>query len=213
MMHTLSLRRILTSKLSATGHARRKLSDTLDEDNRTASEALAYIDKLYHIENEAKEEGLIGDALKEKRQKESYPVILQFEKWMYVTASKTSQNSRIGKAIKYTLPLMPRLARYVYDGRFCIDNNLIENAIRPLGLGRKNFLFCGNHDAVVCAAIVYSLVYTCKAVGKDPREWMEDGLVRIPGNENYREALRELLIDKRVKNCPTRTNFSQLGTT
>ena len=101
-------------------HVRRKWSDALDEDKRTASEALAYINKLYHIENEAKEAGITGDVLKEKRQKESYPIILQFEKWMYETARKTSENSRIGKAIKYTLPLMPRLGRYVNDGRFCI---------------------------------------------------------------------------------------------
>ena len=71
----------------------------MDEDKRTASEALAYINKLYHIENEAKEAGIAGDALKEKRQKEAYPVILQFEKWMYETVTRSSQNSRIGKAI------------------------------------------------------------------------------------------------------------------
>ena len=111
-------------------HARRKWSDALDEDKRTASEALAYINKLYHVENEAKEAGISGDALKEKRQKESYPVILQFEKWMYETVTKTSRNSRTGKTISYTLPLLPRLSRYVNDGRFCIDNNLVENAIR-----------------------------------------------------------------------------------
>ena len=111
-------------------HARRKWSDALDEDKRTASEALAYINKLYHVENEAKEAGISGETLKEKRQKESYPVILQFEKWMYETVTKTSRNSRIGKAISYTLPLLPRLSRYVNDGRFCIDNNLVENAIR-----------------------------------------------------------------------------------
>ena len=180
-------------------HARRKWSDALDEDNRTASEALSYINKLYHIENEAKDAGITGDALKEKRQKESYPVILLFEKWMYNTATRTSQNSRVGKAISYTLPLLPRLGRYVNDGRFCIDNNLVENAIRPLALGRKNFLFCGNHDAAVRAAIVYSLVDSCKAMGVDPREWMEDVLLRIPGNENNRDALRELLPDRWAK--------------
>ena len=70
------------------------------------------------------------------------PVILQFEKWMYETVTKTSRNSRIGKAISYTLPLLPRLSRYVNDGRFCIDNNLVENAIRPLALGR---LCCTPH--------------------------------------------------------------------
>ena len=66
-------------------YARRKWSDALDKDKRTASEALTYINKLYHTENEAKESGITGDALKEKLQKESYPVILQFEKWMYGT--------------------------------------------------------------------------------------------------------------------------------
>lgn len=160
---------------------------------------MAYINKLYHTESEAKEAGISGDALKEKRQKEAYPVIHQFEKWMYETVAKTSQNSRVGKAISYTLPLLPRLSRYVNDGRFCIDNNLVENAIRPLALGRKNFLFCGNHDAATRAAIVYSLVDSCKALGVDPREWMEDVLLRIPGNENNRAALRDLLPDKWTK--------------
>lgn len=180
-------------------HARRKWSDALDEDKRTASEALSYINRLYHIENEAKEAGISGDELKEKRQKEAYPVILQFEKWMYETATRSSQNSRIGKAIGYTLPLLPRLSRYVNDGRFRIDNNGVENAIRPLALGRKNFLFCGNHDAAARAAIVYSLVDSCKALDIEPREWLEDVLLRIPGNENSREALRELLPDKWAK--------------
>ena len=65
--------------------------------------------------------------------------------------------------------------------------------------GRKNYLFCGNHDAAVRAAIVYSLVDSCKALDVNPREWMEDILLRIPGNENNREALRELLPDKWAK--------------
>ncbi len=154
-------------------HARRKWSDAADEDSRSASEAL-----------------------KEKRQKEAYPVILQFEKWMNEMARKASQNSRIGKAIKYTFPLLPRLGRYVNDCRFCIDNNIVENAIRPLTLGRKNYLFCGNHDAAVRAAIVYSLVDTCKALDVDPRLWLEDVLLHIPGNEDNRAALRNLLPDR-----------------
>ena len=94
---------------------------------------------------------------------------------------------------------MPRLGLYVNDGRFCIYNNLIENAIRPLALGRKNFLLCWNHDVAVRAAIVSSLVDACKAVGKDPREWMEDVLVLVPVNDNKREALRDLLPDNWAK--------------
>ena len=174
-------------------HARRKFSDALEEDNRKASEGLVYINRLYHIEKEAREAGTSGDALKEKRRKESYPVILEFEKWMYDTAGKVSENSRMGKAISYTLPLLPRLGRYVNDGRFQIDNNLVENAIRPLALGRKNFLFCGNHDAAIRAAIIYSLIGSCKAVGVDARQWMEDVLVRISGCEKNQDTLTELL--------------------
>ena len=180
-------------------HARRKWSDALDENKRIASEALVYINKLYHIENEAKEAGITGDALREKRQKEAYPVIQEFERWMYATAGMISEQSRIGNAIKYTLPLLPRLSRYVNDGRFCIDNNLVENAIRPLALGRKNFLFCGNHDAALRAAIVYSLLGSCKAVGVDPREWLEDVLLRIPEAGTDPSAIRELLPDRWAK--------------
>lgn len=76
------------------------------------------------------------------------------------------------------------------------DKNLVENAIRPLALGRKILLFCGDHDAAIRAAIVYSLVDICKSRGVASREWKEDVSLRIPGNENKRDALRELLPDK-----------------
>ena len=68
---------------------------------------------------------------------------LEFEKWMYETARKSYEQSRIGKAVKYTLTLMPRLGRYVNDGRFCIDKNLVENAVRTVDLGRKTSCSAG----------------------------------------------------------------------
>ena len=68
---------------------------------------------------------------------------LEFEKWMYEIARKSYEQSRIGKAIKYTLPLMPRLGRYVNDGRFCVDKKLVENAGRTLDLGRKTSCSAG----------------------------------------------------------------------
>ena len=80
----------------------------------------------------------------------------------------------------YAYVLLPRLSRFVNDGRYHIDNNGIENAIRPLAVGRKNYLFCGNHDAAVRAAIVYSFFGSCKARGIDPREWLEDVMKRLP---------------------------------
>ena len=80
-----------------------------------------------------------------------------------------------------------------------VSTTTLANVIRPLALRRTNFLFCGNHDAVVRAAIVFSLVDSCKALGVDPRQWMEDFLLRIPEKENNRTALRELLPDKWAK--------------
>lgn len=83
---------------------------------------------------------------------------------------------------------MSRLGRYVNDYSFRIDKKLVENAVRPLALARKNFLSCKNHDAAVCATIVYSLISSYWAMGIDPNEWMEDVLLRIPGNEGNRDA-------------------------
>ena len=80
--------------------------------------------------------------------------------------------------------LLPRLSRYVLDGRYNIDNNGVENAIQPLALGRKNYLFCGNHDAAVRAAIVYSLFTCCKAAGIETRTWLEDALKRLPSEKD-----------------------------
>ena len=154
--------------------------EALDEDKKHASEAIVYISKLYKIEEEMREAGLDYDAVKERRQKESYPIIQAFEKWMDSVASAFTPKSRMGKALVYTYTLLPRLSRYVLDGRYNIDNNGIENAIRPLALGRKNFLFAGNHDAAVRAAIVYSLFSSCKAASIEPREWLEDILMRLP---------------------------------
>ena len=74
-----------------------------------------------------------------------------------------------------------------------IDNNLIENAIRPLALGRKNYLFCGNDASAYRAAIVYSLIGTCKAAGVEPRLWMEDVLRRIPYYERDGRDMSDLL--------------------
>lgn len=165
-------------------HARRKFVEALDEDRKHASEALVYIGKLYDIEREMKEAGLEADAIRERRQKEAYPIIQAFEKWMDSVASSIDPKSRMGRALVYTYALLPRLSRYALDGRYHIDNNGIENAIRPLAMGRKNYLFCGNHDAAVRAAIVYSLFASCKAAKVDTRDWLEDILRRLPTEKN-----------------------------
>lgn len=174
-------------------HARRKFVDALNENNRLATEALCFIRKIYKVESDANKAGLNADERKEQRLKISYPTIRLFETWMKETYLKVLPNSKMGDAIEYTYSLLPRLSRYVNDGRINIDNNLIENAIRPLALGRKNYLFCGNDASAYRAAIVYSLISTCKAVDVDPRTWMEDVLRKIPYYRRDQRDLAELL--------------------
>ena len=135
----------------------------------------------------------MNEERKEKRQKISYPVIRTFEQWLMDQYTTVLPQSRMGKAIKYTYSLMPRLSRYVNDGSINIDNNLIENSIRPLAIGRKNYLFCGNDASAYRAAIVYSLIGTCKAAGVDSRIWMEDVLQKIPYYQLEGRDMTELL--------------------
>ena len=174
-------------------HARRKFVDALNENNRLATEALCFIRKIYKVESDANKAGLNADERKEQRLKISYPTIRLFETWMKETYLKVLPNSKMGDAIEYTYSLLPRLSRYVNDGRINIDNNLIENAVRPLALGRKNYLFCGNDASAYRAAIVYSLISTCKAADVDPRTWMEDVLRKIPYYQRDQRDLAELL--------------------
>ena len=174
-------------------HARRKYVDALEENRTLATQAIHYIGKLYKIESEANDAGLTTVERKEKRINEAYPLILEFEKWLQDAYLRVLPKSRMGKAIEYTYTLLPRLSRYVNDGRIEIDDNRIENAIRPLALGRKNYLFCGNDASAYRAAIVYSLIATCKSAEVDPRIWMEDVLSKIPYYERDDKNMEELL--------------------
>jgi transposase len=107
----------------------------------------------------------------------------------YVIES-TDEKSAIGKAISYTLNLWPRLIKYLDDGRFQIDNNLIENTIRPGSLGRKNYLFAGSHDAAQYAAIIYSLLACCKLKDVEPFQWLTNTLNTLPNRpENQLHTL------------------------
>ena len=109
-----------------------------------ASEALVYIRKLYGIEKEMKEAGLESDAIQKRRQEESYRIIQEFENWMNSVSGRFTPKSRMGKALVYTYTLLPRLSRYVLDGRYHIDNNGVENAIRRRVTGRYYPLIAGD---------------------------------------------------------------------
>ena len=163
-------------QLACMAHARREFDQAKSNDAPRANHALGLIQQLYKIERRAAENELGPKAIGELRKKEAVPILKEFEAWMKEQLTQILPKSPIGKAINYTLKLWPRLMRYTTDGRFRIDNNLIENTIRPVALGRKNYLFAGSHEAAQWAAMVYSLLGTCKLNGVEPF----DVLTRLP---------------------------------
>ena len=180
--------------LGCWAHSRRKFTEALKEDQAGAEYALKQIGLLYGVETMATEQGMDAQQRAELRQRLAYPILTAFEKWIVNYYPKALPKGRMSKALSYTYSLYHRLSRYHLDGRYQIDNNLVENAIRPLALGRKNYLFCGNHDAAENAAIMYSLFGCCKASDVNPQQWLTDVLTRIPEyNNNYSLDLADLL--------------------
>jgi transposase len=177
--------------LGCMAHARRKFENALKNDAQRASYALKVIQDLYAIEREAQESDLSPDQIKDIREKKSYPILCDFEKWLLEQVGKVLPKSLIGQAILYTYNIYPRLARYVLDGRYKIDNNGAENGVRALALGRKNYLFCGNDLAAERTAIIYSLLGSCRLANLNPNAWLTDVLNRLPDQSIQR--LGELL--------------------
>ena len=180
--------------LGCWAHARRYFEEALKEDKARAEYALEQIGLLYAVEREADHEELSYMQRAELRERLSYPIMVSFEKWLVREYPQVMPKGRIGKAIKYTYHIYNRLSRYHRDGRYRIDNNLAENSIRPLALGRKNYLFCKNHDAAEDAAVIYSLLGCCKALNVNFRDWMVYVLRHIHDYDNdYSKDLAELL--------------------
>ena len=134
--------------------------------------ALEQIGLLYDVERRADLEQLSNDERADLRSRLAYPIMVVFEKWLLNEFPKVLPKGRIGKAIRYIYNIFPKLARSHLEGRLRIDNNLGENAIRPIALGRKNWLFCGNHDAAENAAIMNSMVGCRKANEVNFRDWL-----------------------------------------
>jgi transposase len=172
-------------------HARRKFEKAKDNDLKRAEYVLERMAKLYMTEREAREKGLSFEQRKELRVEQSLPVLRELEMWMKEQLPDILPKSSIGQAITYTLGLWNRLTRYIENGQVEIDNNLIENSIRPVALGRKNYLFAGSHEAAQQAAMIYSFLGTCKINKVEPLGWLKDVLQRI--QDHSIQKLDELL--------------------
>jgi len=158
--------------LACWAHARREFERALENDKARASKALELIQQLYAVERKAKENELSSEQIKVLRLDESLPVINELGKWIFAEEKKTLPKSQIGKAMRYAMERWDKLSAYLQDGSLQIDNNLVENAIRPIALGRKNYLFAGSHDAASRAGIIYSFLAICKKHEINPLQWL-----------------------------------------
>ncbi len=159
-------------------HARRKFFDCKTYEPDKAAHVLKEIRKLYLIERWLRKTGASADVRQQLRQERAGPVLEELKPWLEV--NNGLPKSPWAKATQYTLGRWQRLTRYLDEGRVELDNNLVENAIRPLAIGRKNYLFAGSHDASQRGAVVYSLLGTCKFHDVNPMEWLMEVFQRIP---------------------------------
>lgn len=177
-------------ELACLAHVRRKFFE-LHAANKSliASQALTHIGQLYAIERHAAD--LSATQRHTIRQAQAQPVLDAWHAWLIHTRGKVPDSSGSAKAIDYALKRWAALMRYLDDGTYPIDNNPIENAIRPIALGRKNWLFAGTEAAGRRAAAIMSLIESAKLNGHDPFAYLKDVLTRLPTHP-YRR-LDELL--------------------
>ncbi|MBN8785606.1 MAG: IS66 family transposase [Terrimonas sp.] len=172
-------------------HARRKFFEAKTYDNPNAELILAQIQHLYQIESHQREQNFTPEQIKNHRQQHSIPILNTLEQLLKDLLVKTLPDSPLGKAIRYTLRRWQKLCIYTANGILQIDNNLVENSIRPVALGRKNYLFAGSHERAQDAAMLYSLFATCRLHNVNPEQWLTHLLEDI--NSTPKDNLHLLL--------------------
>ena len=173
-------------------HIRRHFEQALDENREMAQHALTQIQHIYKIERQCDEAGLSYDERRQTRQELSRPIMEAMKVWMETEGIKYSPSSLTGKAITYAYTKWDNIMRCLDDGRLYWDNNLAENVQRPITLSRKNFLFCGNHEAAVNMSVICSLLATCKAHDVNPRVYLNDVIAQMP---YHKKATQEELLN------------------
>ena len=165
-------------------HSRRKFFDLhVAAKSQIAGQACAYISQLYDVEREVKH--LSADERLQMRQAKSKPLADAFKEWMLLQRQKITDGSATAKALDYSLKRWGALTQFLDNGRLPIDNNWIENQIRPIAIGRNNWLFAGSLRAGQRAAAVMSLIQSAKLNGHDPYAYLKDVLARLPTHKAY----------------------------
>ncbi|MEJ7586794.1 MAG: IS66 family transposase [Ferruginibacter sp.] len=167
------------TQICCLAHARRKFYEARKYDEELATFALTKFNELYEIERRCKEQKLSFDEITKVRQSEAVPILNDLHKWMKEQYKTGLSSAPITSAIAYSLERWERLCHYTTDGMLHPDNNPVERNIRPVAVGRKNFLFAGSHKAAERLAMIYSLLGTCNLNKVNPYEWLNDVLNKI----------------------------------
>ena len=168
-------------------HVRRKFHEALAQAPRLIGWLLRQIGHLYRIEKELRQ-SRAGPRLRAAvRAHQSRPIQERIRRALVrlKTVRRPLPQSLLGRAIEYALGQWPTLGPWLEDGRVEIDNNLVENAIRPTAIGKKNWLFVGEADAGQRGAILYTLIESCRRRGIDPHAYLRDVLARLPSMTNW----------------------------
>ena len=167
------------TELGCLAHARRKFFDlNVAQANPIALEALNRIAALYVVE--ARGRDMTVEARTQWRQEQAQPLLDSMHDWLRQTRVMVANGGGLAKAIDYSLKRWPALSRYATAGRLPIDNNPVENIIRPIAIGKKNWLFTGSERAGKRAAAIQTLLDTAKLNGLDPAAWLRDTLEKLP---------------------------------
>ena len=173
------LRRAEVTEAGCFAHARRKYFELWHATKSPAAQtALAQIAKLYEIERDCREAS--NEARVEQRRTRAGPILAEFKAWLESTYAKSPPRGALAKAIQYNLNRWKALARYLEDGRINIDTNPVENCIRGIAVGKKNWLFCGSEGGGHRAALFYSLIESCKLNRVEPYAYFVHILARLP---------------------------------
>jgi transposase len=159
-------------------HVRRRFYDLAAAGQAPiAKEALTRIGALYAVEKDIR--GRNADERRAARLDKSRPIVDALKPWLREKLALISQKTKLAEAIRYALSRWDGLTRFIDDGRIEIDSNIVERAIRPIALNRKNALFAGSDGGAENWAIIASLIETCKLNGVDPQAYMADVLTKI----------------------------------
>ena len=178
------------TEVACMAHIRRKFVDVhKSQGSAIAEEAMKRIAQLYGVEKEVR--GQPPDQRVKARQSKSKPIFDDLEAWLHAQLTRISGKSPLAGAIRYALTRMKKLRPWLDHGFLELDNNTAERSMRPIALGRKNYLFMGSEGGGKSAAIAYTLIKTAKLNGVNPQAWLTDVLGRI--SEHKITKLEELM--------------------